>query len=142
MRRVISVIFLALGGWVLMAELLLAFIDFAPKLSGAQAVVALFALGIAGVPLALGVLLSPGERWRELGLTILLAMGAALFCGLSIAAILMDPGFKPFMPLMPPMPNVALAPIVGAINLLVLLAAGWLLYRRRTQAIQEPHPPR
>lgn len=131
MRRVVSVLFLALGGWLLMAEPLLAFIDFAPKLSGAQAVVALFALGIAGVPLALGVLLSPGERWRELGLTILLAMGAALFCGASVAAILMDPGFKPFMPLMPPMPNVAIAPLFGALNLVLLTGIGWLLYRRR-----------
>jgi hypothetical protein len=54
----------------------------------------------------------------------------------------MDPGFKPFMPLMPPMPNVALAPIAGAINLLVLIAAGWLLYRRRGPAGQSAQRPR
>ena len=141
MRRVVSVIFLALGGWLLMAEPIIAFMDFGSDLKGARPLLLLIEIVMAGVPLALGVLLSPGERRRELGLTILLAVGAALFCGVSIAAMLVDPEFKQFMPLMPPMPKLGIAPIAGIINLLILTAIGWLLYRQRpsvTRAVQRP----
>jgi hypothetical protein len=53
----------------------------------------------------------------------------ALFCGLALVVIFMDPGFKQFMPLMPPMPDIKAAPIVGTVNLIAVTAIGLVLYR-------------
>ena len=35
------------------------------------------------------------------------------------------------MPLLPPMPEIGVAPIAGTMNLIVLTAIGWWLYRGR-----------
>jgi hypothetical protein len=128
MRRALSVIFLVIGGWVLIAEPMMAFMNLGPDVSTVQPLVLGICLAMAAAPLAIGVALSPGERRRELGLTILIAMAAAVFCGLAMAAVFLDPGFKPFMP---PMPDIGVAPIAGTVNLVVLTAIGWWLYRRR-----------
>jgi len=74
----------------------------------------------------LGAWASPGLRWQELGLTMLLSVGVVLFCGVAAAAVFLDPGAKPFLP---PMPRLQLAPAFGTANLLVVAAAGWSLYR-------------
>jgi hypothetical protein len=130
MRRAISVILFIIGGWLLMGEPLIAFMRFGDEPSlGARAIAALVCLGMAAVPLAIGSWVSPGNRRRELGLTILIAVGAAVFCGLAVAAVFLDPGFKPFMPAMPPMPDLRMAPVAGTVNLLVLAGIGLLLYR-------------
>ena len=129
MRRVVSAIFLFLGGWLLTAEPILAFMDFGPGMGGAMPAVLAFVLLLAAVPLGIGVALSPGRRWRELGLTILIASGMAAFTGLGLAAMFLDPGFKQFMPAMPPLPDIA--PAAGTLNLIALVSAGLLLYGRR-----------
>lgn len=133
MRRVLSVIFLAIGGWLFTTEPVMAFVD--TKLgSWVTLMMLLFCLIFAAVPLAIGVALSPGDRRRELGLTILIALGFAALGAVSAAAIFFDPGFKQFQSTMPPMPDFGFAPVTGAVNLLILVALGWLLYRKQGDA--------
>jgi hypothetical protein len=130
MRRAVSILLFVLGGWMLMSEAAITFVDLQLGIGGEATVMGLFAL-IAAVPLLLGAWASPGRRWQELGLTILIAAGAALFSGLSMVAIFLDPGAKPFLP---PLPNIGLAPVAGAVNLLVVATIGWLLYRPARQS--------
>lgn len=127
MRRVLSILLFVLGGWMVSSELFAAFIDVEPGLADNLFLVALFGT-IAAVPLLLGAWASPGWRWSELGLTILMAVGASLFGGISVLAILLDPGAKPFIP---PMPRMPFALIIGGANLLLVSAVGWLLYRTK-----------
>jgi hypothetical protein len=134
-RRALSFIFLVIGGWLLLAEPIMAFVNVAPGVKAVQAIVLGILVVAAAVPLAIGVALSPGDRRRELGLTILVAVGFGLFSGAAAVATFMDPGFKPFMPLMPPMPDIHAAPVVGVVNLVALTALGWWLYRGRARSI-------
>ena len=122
---------LTIIGWLLIAEPMMAFMNLGPDVSAAQPLILGICLAMAAVPLAIGVALSPGNRRGELGLTILITMAVAVFCGLAAAATILDPGFKPFMPLLPPMPEIGVAPIAGTMNLVVLTAIGWWLYGRR-----------
>jgi hypothetical protein len=48
-----------------------------------------------------------------------------------------DPGFKQVAPLFPPMPELGFAPIIGTLNLIAVIAIGWLLYRRGARAAAE-----
>lgn len=128
MRRALSILLFIVGGWMLVAELMIAFLDLEPGLGDGAIVIGLCAV-VSGIPLLLGAWASPGERWRELGLTILIATGVALFSGMSTALIVIDPGFKPFIPMMP---KYAFAPAIGTVNLILVGGLGWLLYRRRT----------
>lgn len=127
MRRVICILLFVLGGWMLMTELVVAFFDAMPGLGDNAGIIGLF-VAITVVPLLLGAWTSPGARWQELGLTILLATGAGLFCGAAAVAVFLDPGSRPFMP---PMPKIELAPVIGTVNMLVVAALGWWLYRRK-----------
>lgn len=129
MRRVASVAFLAIGGWLLIAEPLIAFMDLGPGMRSGMPLVLAICLVMAAVPLSIGVALSRGERRRELGLTILIAEAAAVFTAGSLAAIFLDPGFKQFMPLMPLIPKIGVAWALGTANLLAFTAIGWWLYR-------------
>jgi cation transport ATPase len=131
MRRVLSILLFVFGGWMLMSEAITAFFDAEPGLADSAFLVAIFAV-IAGLPLLLGAWASPGERWRELGLTILIATGTALICGICTVVVLSDPGMKQFLP---PMPKINFAPAVGAVNLFALAVLGWLLYRPTRQQV-------
>jgi hypothetical protein len=126
MRRAVSTILFVLGGWMLSGEVLVAFFDVEAGLSDNAMMIALLMI-FAAVPLLLGAWASPGQRWRELGLTILIAAAIALFCGLTALVMFMDPAFARYMP---PLPEIRVAPVVGAVNLLVISAVGWLLYQR------------
>lgn len=127
MRRAASVILFVLGGWLLTGQLFAAGLDVESGLAdnfGVTFIMMLFVLPF----LLLGAWASPGERWRELGLTMLIAVGTSLVCGLSVLLALNDPGMKPFMP---PMPTIEFAPVWGFVNLAVVTLLGWSLYRRR-----------
>lgn len=125
-RRVVSVLLFVFGGWMLASELAVAFFNMEPGLRDSAILIGIF-VPVAGIPLLCGVWASPGDRWRELGLTLLIAAGVMLFCAITMLAFFLDPGFKPYMP---PMPKIEFAPIIGIVNLLVIAALGWLLYRR------------
>jgi len=125
-RRVASVILFALGGWMLAGQLMVAFFDFEPGAWDNAGMVGMF-LVIALLFLLLAAWVSPGERWRETGLTILIALGVTVMSVATAAAIFVDPGMQKFLP---PMPEMHFAPILGVVNLAVLSAMGWWLYRR------------
>lgn len=129
-RRFFSILFFVLGGWMLMGQMLAAFLDIEPGPIDNFVMVAIFAILVLPL-LLIGFWVSPGERRRELGLTILISVGFALFTGLSFLLVLVDPTMSAAMP---PMPEINYAPIVGAVNLLVLIGAGLWLYRRKPKA--------
>ncbi|MEO6361395.1 MAG: hypothetical protein ABIO43_12615 [Sphingomicrobium sp.] len=128
MRRVASVILFLLGGWFLTAQLFVAYLDAESGSTDNFGMTVLFMLFVLPF-LLLGAWASPGNRWRELGLTILIAVGASLLCGVSVLVALNDPGMKPFIP---PMPEIEIAPVWGIANLAVVTLVGWLLYRGST----------
>jgi peptidoglycan/LPS O-acetylase OafA/YrhL len=125
-RRIVSTVFFVLGGWLLLGEPIIAFIDFGPDARPSQFFLILGVLTFVSIPLLIATAISPGHRRRELGLTILIAVGVALVSGASAAVVFTDPGFMQFMP---PMPKIGFAPLAGAVNLLIVAAVGWLLYR-------------
>lgn len=127
MRRAVSVLLFAFGGWMLTGQLASAFFDVEPGAADNAMLIGVFGL-IAGVPLLLGAWASPGRRWRELGLTILIAAGIAMFCGVMVLMLFMDPAFMRYMP---PPPDIELAPAWGVVNLLVIALVGGLLYQDR-----------
>jgi len=127
-RRPLSILLFVLGGWLLTSELVAAFIDVAPGLGDNLMMMAVFAVLTAPL-LLLGAWASPGRRRREFGLTMLIAAGLAIFCGLITILFVNDPTAAPLMPR--PMPHVDLAPVFGAVNLLLVAALGGWLYRGR-----------
>lgn len=73
-----------------------------------------------------GAWISPGRRWRELGLTILITVGIVAFSGLSMVLMMFD---AKLVRLMPPMPEIGLRPATGLINLALATSIGFWLYR-------------
>lgn len=132
-RRVLSVLLFAFGGWMLVSEVIVAFLDMGPGVGDSAVLVGIFVV-LAGLPLLLGAWASPGRRWRELGLTMLIAIGLAIFSAISTVVVLADPGMKPFLP---PMPKIQFALVVGAANALAIAALGWLLFRRGGEAVDD-----
>lgn len=125
-RRFLSVLFFVLGGWMLLSQLMVAFIDAGERI-GLNLAMMGFMLLFALPFLLIGAWISPGQRWRELGLTILITAGIAIFCGLAALLVMLDPKF---MRLMPPMPEIGLSPVTGFVNLALVIGVGVLLYRR------------
>jgi hypothetical protein len=131
MRRAASIVLFVLGGWILSSEVLMAGIDFAPEVTdtGAQiaalAILALFALPF----FVIGTWTSPGNRWAELGLTLMITavVGAAL--ALVVLMVLKDPSFRQYMPPDQPVPEVNLRPLPGVVNLLIISGFGYALWR-------------
>jgi len=135
MRRAVSILLFVLGGWVLASEILTAFMDVQPGVRDSAIFIALFG-ALAAAPLLLGAWASPGRRWRELGLSVLLGATFGLVAVGSIAVMLADPGAKP---LLPRMDGITLNPVIGIANLLVVLAVGIALYRTgKRQAVSAP----
>jgi cation transport ATPase len=131
MRRFISVLLFVLGGWMVMTQLMTAFVDIEPGLADNLLMTAICA--VLAVPLLLlGAWASPGRRWHELGLTLLIAAGISTFCGLAMLLVLNDPKFMELMP--QPLPDIDLALAFGAVNLMLIAALGWWLYRGRDEA--------
>ena len=125
MRRFVATLLLVIGCWWLASEMAVAFLDLQPGLADNLLMVGVVA-AFAAVALGLGAWASPGNRRRELGLTMLIATGVTLFMIASVAATVMD---RAFMRYMPAMPEIHFAPAFGVVNLLVIGAVGWWLYR-------------
>ena len=124
MRRVASLLFLFLGGFGVGMQVMVAFFAIPGGYEYARSL-AYFSV-IAAAPLAIGTWLSPGRRWRELGLAVLI--GAAVCVGSFSVAIFFPDEQGVIMDRRPLAPFVALAP--GLANLLLVTAAGLWLYLR------------
>jgi hypothetical protein len=128
-RRVVSVIFFIFGTWILSAGIMMAWLDLRQGL-----VIQLFMFGffgaISGIFLLLGAWASPGSGLRELGLTLLISAGIGGSSALAMALFLIDPSFRTIVLADQRIPDVKLAPLSGAVTLLLVGGLGWLLYRR------------
>jgi hypothetical protein len=133
MRRVLSIILFVLGGWLFTSELMMAWID--PGEGVGMQIGMLAVLTVFAAPfLLLGTWASPGRRWRELGLTMMIAAGVGLFAALTVFMVMHDPSMKQYMPPDQPMPEFKFAPLVGAVNVLLNAAVAWLLYQSSSKA--------
>ena len=129
MRRPLSVCLLVLGGWILMSEVLVAWLDLGEGWR-AQLFGLMFFLAFAAVPLALGTWASPGNRLADLGLTMMIGAGLGTFAGLAMVLTLTDPQVAKMLPPDQSMPVFAIYPEFGAINLLLVAGGGYALWRR------------
>jgi hypothetical protein len=123
-RRVASLVFLFLGGFCVGMQVMIAFLagggalDYALRLA--------YFTAVAAPILALGAWLSPGQRWRELGLTMLI--GAGVCGGAFSSAIFLPDEHGVMMDRAELTPYLALGP--GFANLTLIAGAGLLLYLR------------
>jgi len=123
MRRLISIILLLVGGFCVGMQVMIGFMAIPPDPDGSLPPLVTFtALPIPF--LAIGTWLSPGDRMRELGLTVLI--GAAVYVG-SFSISLFTPDEAGVVPGME-----SLTPYVdraqGLANLSVIAILGLLLY--------------
>jgi hypothetical protein len=138
-RRVLSVILLVLGGWFLTTEVMMAWMRLEEGTGGQWIVLAVMA-GLAAPLLLLGMWASPGNRFADLGLTLMIAAGVGGVVALTTAMALNDPGFKQLMPPGKPAPDLHLAPVIGSLNLLVVAGGGYLLWRFGRLNPRRPEP--
>lgn len=129
MRRVVSVILLVIGGWILMTEATVAWMDVGAGTAMHSGGLAMFA-AVAAVPLMLGTWASPGNRLADLGLTLMVAAGVALFAVLTMVLTVYDPAVANMLPPGQPKPDLDLMPVLGSINLLLVAGTGYSLWRR------------
>jgi hypothetical protein len=109
MRRWVSISLFVIGGFCVGMQVMVAFLKIPPEYPGQVPPILYFA-AIAVPFLAAGTWLSPGRRWRELGLTLLI--GAAVCLGsfaITIAAPAEEGG------------TAGLGPLVGYVD----WAQGW-----------------
>jgi hypothetical protein len=126
MRRATSILFFALGGFMLLGETMLAFVG-GELAEHRLAMVGIFG-GLALVPLLLGVWASPGRRVRELGLAILLAAGWSAFTIGTMAYMIVMPDTRHLFP--PDLLGNFDGYGFGVLNLAVVGLLGWWLFRR------------
>jgi hypothetical protein len=96
--------------------------------SGAQLAVLGVATALAAPFLLLGFWTSPGNRFADLGLTVMIVAGIGTACALVLILVLNDPGFKQIMPPDKTMPDLHLGYVSGLLNALVLAGIGWLFW--------------
>lgn len=123
-RRVSSIILLFLGGFCVGMQVMVAFI--ADKSAAGYSGRTLYFTAIAAAVLALGTWISPGRRWRELGLSILI--GAAVCVGSFSVTIFLPDEQGHVMDKGELVPYLALAP--GFANLVLITGLGLILFIR------------
>lgn len=135
MRRTSSYFLFIVGGYYVTLEVHagLAYLDVEPGI-GAEVEFLARIMARALPFLLLGTWLSPGERWRELGRTVLIGVAVALF---AFASVVFRPGPSGVPELAPYAAQLTWA--AGIPNLLLVGTAGSLLYwkgaaRRRSFA--------
>ena len=140
MRRTLSVILFILGGWLLTCEIMIAWISVGEPSGTAFAMIGIF-LVLCAPFLLLGMWASPGNRLADLGITMIIAAGIGAGCSLSAFLMMSDPKFLMLLPLESPARSLRLAPVPGALNLIVIAGAGWLLWstgrRREKRKVDE-----
>ena len=86
MRRTVSVILFILGGWILAAEVMMAFIDLRFGVGAQLAMIGIYS-AFALPFLLLAMWASPGNRFSDIGLTIMIAAGVGVALGLMMWTI-------------------------------------------------------
>jgi hypothetical protein len=129
MRRVLSVILLFLGGWLLTCEGLVVWLDTGQGLPIHLGMTALM-LAFAAPFVLLGMWASPGSRLAELGITVMIGVGIGALMAIMIGVMTHDPGFKQAVP---PEKAAAIARLHivvwwGLLNVAVLGGLGWLAW--------------
>jgi hypothetical protein len=126
MRRVASYFLFIVGGYFLSMQVFigLGLLDIYPGVGDDLARLAWF-MAVALPFLLLGTWLSPGERWRELGRTLLIGTGVALF---AFTTVIFPPGLPGGPGLAPYAADLTWA--AGIPNLLLVGGAGGLLLYR------------
>jgi hypothetical protein len=127
MRRTVSVILFILGAWLLASEVMMAWINVG---QGAGVEVGMIAIMLAfSAPfLLLGLWASPGDRFTELGRTVMTAAAVGGTLALVLFLFLSDPSFTKLMQ-DNPAPDFKIGWVSGLLNLMVVGGGGWLLYR-------------
>ena len=136
MRRTVSVILFILGGWILAAEVMMAFIDLRFGVGAQLAMIGIYS-AFALPFLLLAMWASPGNRFSDIGLTIMIAAGVGVALGLMMWTMLADPNFRNLLPPGKPMPNLQFSLAYGVVNLLMVFAIGfasWSAGRSRREA--------
>ena len=119
-----------IGGWLLSTVAIVGMIQPDEDLAR-WAAVAFFA-GFAAPFLIAATWISPGKRFAELGLTMMITAGVALFTVITMAAVLLDPAMKRFMP--PEAYQFDFTSPAMIVSILVIGGGGFLLWRTRTRA--------
>jgi len=131
MRRVASILLFILGGWILTSGIVVMWMDFTEAPEGGMKLLMIAIFVLFSLPfLLLGAWASPGKRWAELGLTLMITTGVGAAMALMTLTLFMDPSFTKLMPPDQPMPDIKFSPTAGATVSLLIGAAGWLLYRK------------
>lgn len=130
MRRGCSIILLVLGGWFLSTIGIIGMFQDDEGVSPWMfvAVLAAFATPF----LLVGAWISPGRRFAELGLTLIISAGVALFMVLAMIAVSLDEAFQRMMP--EPLPPFDFTSPAMIVSLLMIGGSGyamWRLGRRR-----------
>ena len=123
-RRVSSIVLLFLGGFCVGMQVMVAFI--ADKSAAGYSGRTLYFTAIAAAVLALGTWASPGRRWRELGLAMLIGAGVCV-ASFSTAIFMPDEQGR-MMDKGELVPYLALGP--GFANLGLVVGLGLILYIR------------
>ena len=136
MRRTASYFLFIVGGYFVSVQVFigLGLLDIVPGTGDDVARLAKI-MGVALPFLLLGTWLSPGERWRELGRTLLIGIGVALF---GFVTVLFPPGLPDGPGLAPYAAELTWAS--GLPNLLLVGAAGSLLLYRNGAARRRSVP--
>lgn len=130
MRRALSVIFFVTGGWILASGLMIAGMTFdRAESAGIRLGMMGIMVAMAALPLLLAILLSPGNRLADFGMTLMIVAGCGVALALTTALISHDPGFRQLMPPDRPMPHFAFEPLWGIASVLVVGGGGFLLWR-------------
>lgn len=142
MRRVVSIILFVLGGWLSTSETMMAWLT-VPGVDagiGTRIVMAGFTAAFAAPLLLLGTWASPGKRWAELGLTLMIVAGTGAAVALIMFMVLHDPGFTKLLPPDQPMPKFGFDPLFGFGNLLLVAGGGYLLRRWDLERARSQEP--
>lgn len=119
LRRLSSVILFVIGGFCVGMQVMIAFVR-TPEESEALVSPLIFFTGFAALFLAPATWISPGHRWRKLGLTLFL--GATIVAA-STASLILVPDETGFKPDIAPLRQY-LDPVQGFANLGAVIAAG------------------
>jgi cation transport ATPase len=124
-RRGCSITLFVIGGWLLAT---VAIVGLMPEDQAVSrwAIVGVFA-ALAAPFLLAATWASPGKRWAELGLTLMVTAGIALTIVITMAAFFFDPAVKRFMP--EPLPPFDFTSPAMIVSIVLMAGLGYLLRR-------------